>query len=117
MSSIFSEHPLTIEEQTNSIAFMEASAGRPETNRERLVISISSGSSLPAVDDIQVLDLKGPLYLQDNSQKYYLATPRDVYSKRGAIQALSSKKMEAIIDFLVDSWHKQNRVSQASANG
>lgn len=59
-----------------------------------------------AVNDIQELDLKGPLYLQGSSQKYYLATLRDVYSKKVAIQALSCKKMEAIIDFLVASWRK-----------
>lgn len=59
-----------------------------------------------AVNDIQELDLKGPLYLQGSSQKYYLASLRDVYSKKVAIQALSSKKMESIIDFLVDAWHK-----------
>ena len=58
------------------------------------------------VNDIQELDLKGPLYLQGSSQKYYLATLRDVYSKKVAIQALSSKKMETIIDFLVVSWRK-----------
>lgn len=58
------------------------------------------------VNDIQELDLKGPLYLQGSSQKYYLAALRDVYSKKVAIQALSSKKMEAIIDFVVDSWRK-----------
>lgn len=58
------------------------------------------------VNDIQELDLKGPLYLQGSSQKYYLVTLRDVYSKKVAIQALSSKKMEAILDFLVDSWRK-----------
>lgn len=59
-----------------------------------------------AVNDIQELDLKAPLYLQGSSQKYYLVTLRDVYSKKVAIQALSSKKMEAMIDFLVDSWRK-----------
>lgn len=59
-----------------------------------------------AINDIQELDLKGPLYLQGSSQKYYLATLRDVYSKKVAIQALSSKKMEVIIDFLVASWSK-----------
>lgn len=59
-----------------------------------------------AVNDVQELDLKGPLYLQGSSQKHYLATLRDVYSKKVAIQALSSKKMEAIIDFLVDTWRK-----------
>jgi putative transposase len=59
-----------------------------------------------AVNDIQELDLKGPLYLQGSSQKYYLVTLRDVYSKKVAIQALSSKKMEAMIDFLVASWRK-----------
>lgn len=58
------------------------------------------------VNDVQELDLKGPLYLQGSSQKYYLAALRDVYSKKTAIKALSSKKMEAIIDFLVDSWRK-----------
>lgn len=49
-----------------------------------------------AVNDIHQLDLKGPLYLKGNAQKYYLATLRDVYGK----------KMATIIDFLVESWRK-----------
>jgi IS30 family transposase len=59
-----------------------------------------------AVNDIHQLDLKGPLYLKGNSQKYYLATLRDVYGKKVAIKALSNKKMATIIDFLVESWCK-----------
>lgn len=59
-----------------------------------------------AVNDLQQLDLKGPFYLQDNSQKHYLATLRDVYGKRVAVQALANKKMATILDFLVESWGK-----------
>src|SRR4030095_9837119 len=40
-----------------------------------------------AVNDVQELDFKGPLYLQDRSRKYYLMVLRDKRSKKTALQA------------------------------
>src|SRR5512138_3630951 len=59
-----------------------------------------------AVNDLHQLDLKGPFYLQDSSQKHYLATLRDVYGKRVAVKALTNKKMATLLDFLIESWGK-----------
>jgi IS30 family transposase len=58
------------------------------------------------VNDIQELDFKGPFYLKDHSHKYYLVALRDKLSKKTALRALSRKSMDAIVDFLVDSWQK-----------
>ena len=59
-----------------------------------------------AVNNIQELDFKGPFYLKDHSHKYYLLALRDKMSKKTALRALSKKSMDAIVDFLVDSWQK-----------
>jgi IS30 family transposase len=57
-----------------------------------------------AVNDVQELDFKGPLYLKDRSHKYYLMVLRDKVSKKTALRALATKSMDAILDFLVDAW-------------
>lgn len=62
-----------------------------------------------AVNDVHQLDLKGPFYLKDNAQKYYLAALRDTYGKKVALGVLADKKMEALIDFLVRAWQKLGR--------
>lgn len=59
-----------------------------------------------AVNDVHQLDLKGPFYLKSSAQKHYLATLRDRYGKKVAVKALLDKKMETIIDFLVEAWQK-----------
>jgi putative transposase len=59
-----------------------------------------------AVNDVQELDFKGPLYLKDRSHKYYLMVLRDKVSKKTALHALANKSMDAILDFLVDAWHR-----------
>lgn len=59
-----------------------------------------------AVNDIHELDLKGPFYLKDSSQKYYLIVLRDVFGKKVALRVLKEKEMEQIIDFLVETWQK-----------
>ena len=75
MAPIFSEHPLTAEEQADLIAFMEVSAGQPETNREWLVIAISLAGFLAAVGLIQFLyrkrlrGVRKPLVKKARSQK------------------------------------------------
>jgi putative transposase len=57
-----------------------------------------------AVNAVQELDFKGPLYLQDHAHKYYLMVLRDKMSKKTALRALSNKSMDAIVDFLVSAW-------------
>ena len=57
-----------------------------------------------AVNDVQELDFKGPLYLKDHAHKYYLMVLRDKVSKKTALRVLSNKSMEAILDFLVSAW-------------
>lgn len=59
-----------------------------------------------AVNDVHELDLKGPFYLKDSSQKYYLIVARDVFGKKVALRVLKKKEMERIIDFLVETWQK-----------
>ena len=59
-----------------------------------------------AVNDVQELDFKGPLYLQDHSHKYYLVALRDKISKTTALRALPNKGMDAILDFLVSAWQR-----------
>ena len=60
--------------------------------------------SCKAINAIHELDLKGPFYLKGSSQKYYLVVLRDVCGKKVALKTLTEKEMEALIDFLVESW-------------
>ncbi len=59
-----------------------------------------------AVNAVHELDLKGPFYLKDSSQKYYLIVLRDVFGKKVALRVLKEKEMEQIIDFSVETWQK-----------
>jgi putative transposase len=59
-----------------------------------------------AVNEVHELDLKGPFYLKDSSQKYYLIVLRDVFGKKVALRVLKEKEMERIIDFLVETWQE-----------
>ena len=65
--------------------------------------------SCKAVNALHELDLKGPFYLKGSSQKYYLVVVRDVYGKKVALRTLTEKEMEALIDFLVESWQTMGR--------
>lgn len=56
------------------------------------------------VNSVQQLDLKGPVYLRGSSHKYYLVVLRDRYSRRCALDVLSSRQAQGIVDFLVKSW-------------
>jgi transposase InsO family protein len=62
-----------------------------------------------AVNDVHQLDLKGPFYLKGSARKYYLASLRDAYGKKVAVRVLADKKMETIIDFVVEAWQKLGR--------
>lgn len=56
------------------------------------------------VNDVQQLDLKGPVYLRGSNRKYYLVVLRDRHSHRCAIDALNSREAQGITNFLVASW-------------
>jgi putative transposase len=77
-------------------------ASRETEERESKVIPLPAAT---AVNQVQQLDLKGPIYLQGSGHKYYLVSIRDRYSRRCAIDALASRKAQGIVDFLVASWH------------
>jgi hypothetical protein len=49
MRPIYTDHPLTWEEQVNLLAFLETSVGQPESDKELLVIGISIAGFLAAV--------------------------------------------------------------------
>jgi len=57
-----------------------------------------------AVNRVQQLDLKGPVYLTGSNTKYYLVVLRDRYSHRCAITVLDSRESQGIADFLVANW-------------
>lgn len=55
MQPIYAEHPLTAEEQADLLAFMAASAGQPEANREWLVVGISLAGLLAAIGLLELV--------------------------------------------------------------
>jgi hypothetical protein len=57
-----------------------------------------------AVNRVQQLDLKGPVYLAGCSTKYYVIVLRDRYSHRCALDVLDERQAQGIVDFLVASW-------------
>lgn len=59
-----------------------------------------------AVNDLHEFDLKGPFYLSGSAQKQYLAAVRDAVSKRVALEVLTDKQTETLIDFLLAAWGK-----------
>ena len=91
-----------------TIHFWLKQAGAIETLQKPHKASNRTYPVLPcqAVNAVHELDLKGPFYLKDSSQKYYLVVVRDVFGKKVALQVLQEKEMERIIDFLVETWQK-----------
>ncbi len=62
---------------------------------------------MPMKDEVnwrQQLDLKGPLYVQGDSHKYYILVLRDGWSHRCALQAAKSREALGIAAFLTHSW-------------
>ena len=57
------------------------------------------------VNQVQQLDLKGPVYLEGSGTKYYIVVLRDRYSQRCAIDILSNREAQTIVNFLVSAWH------------
>ncbi len=49
MQPIFTEHPLTESEEADLIAFLNASVGQPESNKEILIFGISLGGLVGAI--------------------------------------------------------------------
>jgi putative transposase len=91
-----------------TIHFWLKQAGAIETLQKPHKASNRTYPVLPcqAVNAVHELDLKGPFYLKDSSQKYYLVVVRDVFGKKVALRVLQEKEMERIIDFLVETWQK-----------
>jgi len=58
------------------------------------------------INALHQLDLKGPFYLQDSSQKHYLVAVRDFHSKRLAIRATMNRQAQTIVDVLVSAWQR-----------
>jgi transposase InsO family protein len=59
-----------------------------------------------AINAVHQLDLKGPLYLKDNANKYYLLALRDYHSKAVALDASENRQAQTIADFLVAAWQR-----------
>jgi hypothetical protein len=78
------------------------STGQTEEEKESKPLPLPE---VDAVNKVQQLDLKGPVYLEGSSAKHYLVVLRDRYSRRCAIDVLRSRKAEGIVDFLVANWH------------
>jgi transposase len=90
----------TIHEWLDEAGLVDPSAEESRSSREKPV-------PLPtaeAVNEVQQLDLKGPIYLTGSNQKYYLVVLRDVYSRRCALDILSNRRAEGIVTFLVATW-------------
>jgi putative transposase len=91
----------TIHDWLDKADLVDTPSARPE-KRDPKPIPLPQAT---AVNAVQQLDLKGPVYLRGSSCKYYLAVLRDRYSRRCAIDILSSREAQGITDFLVASWH------------
>lgn len=55
-------------------------------------------------NQVQQLDLKGPIYLKGSSQKYYLIVLRDRFTRRCALDVVKSKEAQGIANHLVLAW-------------
>jgi putative transposase len=64
------------------------------------------------VNALQELDLKGPFYLKDDSQKYYLMALRDYFSKTVALDVARDKQAPTIAAFLVQAWQRMGLPEQ-----
>ena len=60
-----------------------------------------------AVNALQQVDLKGPLYLANQSQKHYLFALRDYASKGVAVEATTNKRGQTMVNFLVSAWQRR----------
>jgi len=59
-----------------------------------------------AINELHQLDLKGPVYLVGQPQKYYLLALRDFRSKAVALAAAQDRQSATISDFLVAAWQR-----------
>lgn len=62
--------------------------------------------SCETVNAVHQLDLKGPLYLMGNPQKYYLLALRDYRSKAVALDVAQNRTAQSITNFLVGAWQR-----------
>jgi hypothetical protein len=80
---------------------VDHSAKQTEEEKEPKPIPLPDAD---AVNRVQQLDLKGPLYLQGSNTKHYLVVLRDRYSHRCAITVLESREAQGIANFLLANW-------------
>ena len=59
------------------------------------------------VNALQQVDLKGPLYLSEQSQKHYILALRDFASKGVAVDAATNKRGQTTLNFLVSAWQRR----------
>lgn len=59
------------------------------------------------VNALQQVDLKGPIYLANQSQKHYILALRDFASKGVAVDAATDKQGQTMVDFLVSAWQRR----------
>jgi putative transposase len=59
------------------------------------------------VNELQPVDLKGPIYLANQPQKHYLLALRDFASKGVAVEAVTDKQGQTMVDFLVSAWQRR----------
>ena len=58
------------------------------------------------VNALQQVDLKGPLYLAQQSQKHYMLALRDFASKGVAVEVATNKRGQTMVNFLVSAWQR-----------
>jgi putative transposase len=59
------------------------------------------------VNALQQVDLKGPIYLANQSQKHYILALRDFASKGVAVDAVTDKQSQTMVDFRVSAWQRR----------
>lgn len=57
-----------------------------------------------AVNRVQQLDLKGPVYLSGSDTKYYVVVLRDRFSHRCALDVFENREAQGLVEFLVSNW-------------
>jgi putative transposase len=57
-----------------------------------------------AVNRVQQLDLKGPVYLSGSDTKYYVVVLRDRFSHRCALDVFDNREAKSLVEFLVSNW-------------
>jgi IS30 family transposase len=76
-------------------------ADKSEEKRQSKPIPLPAAD---AVNRVQQVDLKGPVYLSGSNTKYYVVVLRDRYSHRCALDVFDNREAQSLVEFLVTSW-------------